>query len=190
MKTPSVLVMLCVALLAAGAGAARACGYHPGLSSDTFDAVHPRSLGVAVALNRAQNDGMLPPAPAGLPGFPGQEYRRAVRELQELQERLTRVAPRFAAAHGWRFAFVFVRSRLWAQYTVGPEGARVEVHTPPAGAGEAVVLSDEAVLAAILSGKLTVKTAREAGLLQFADDGDEAAQRILSAALERAPVGQ
>lgn len=197
MKTRSVVVTLFALLVTAGAGGALACGYHPGLSSDTFDAAHPRSLAVAVALHRAQTDGLLPgePATPALQGFPGADYRHAVRELQQVQERLARVAPRFdketAGRDGsWRFAFVFVRSRLWAQYTIRPDGASIEIHTPPARPGEAVALSDEAVLGAILSGKLALKTALDAGLLQFADDRDAATQHILSAALDEVSVGQ
>lgn len=197
MKTSSVVVALGAALVAAGAGGAAACGYHPGLSTATFDAVHPRSLGVAVAIHRAQDRGILPAEPAApaFQGFPGQGYRHAVRELQDLQARLAHGAPRSGpdgAAQGepWRFAFVFVRSRLWAQYTVRPDGTSVEIHTPPADKGETVVLSDESVLNAIFEGRLTFGAAVDQGLVQFADDKSERARLHFAAAFEVVPAGQ
>lgn len=189
MKTRSVVVTLCAALVAAVAGSAFACGYHPGLTSDTFDAVHPRSLGVSLAIHQARDQGVLPaePAPSAFQGFPGQAYRHAVRELQDIQERLARVAPRFDKDGVWRFAFVFVRSRLWAQYIVRPDGASLEVHTAPASPGETVVLSDESVLSAIEDGHLTFRSAVDRGLVQFADDRSERARSILAAAFDVAP---
>lgn len=198
MKTRSVVVTLCAALVA-GVGSAFACGYHPGLTSSTFDAVHPRSLGVAVALHRAQAQGVLPAEPAkpGLQGFPGTEYRHAVRELQDLQARLAKIALHAdadkegtAKDESRRFAFVFVRSRLWAQYKVGPDGASVQIHSAPAEAGEAVVLSDESVLDAIAAGRLTFRSAVDQGLLQFADDRDEQVHALLTAAFAVAFLGQ
>lgn len=192
MKTRSVVMALCASLLATGAGGALACGYHPGLTSDTFDAVHPRSLAVAVAIHKAQGSGVLPadpPAPT-LATFAGNGYRHAVGELRGLQERLAQVAPRLDADGTWRFAFVFVRSRLWAQYTVRPDGASVEVHTPPAAAGETVVLSDESVLNAIVDGQLSFNAAVDQGLVQFADDRSERAQLLLAAAFAGVPPGQ
>lgn len=192
MKTRSLVGIACAAFLAAGAGGALACGYHAGLTSDTFDAVHPRSLGVAVAIHKAQGEGVLPadpPAPR-LQSFAGNGYRQAVSELRELQARLAEVAPRLDKDETWRFAFVFVRSRLWAQYTVRPDGASVEVHTAPADKGETVVLSDESVLNAIVAGRLAFDAAVDQGLLQFADDRSERARVLLAAAFGTAPVGQ
>lgn len=192
MKTRSVVVMVCAALVATGAGGALACGYHPGLSATTFDAVHPRSLGVAVAIHRAQDRGILPAEPAApaFQSFTGEGYRHAVRQLRDLQEHLSQVAPGLHADGAFRFAFVFVRSRLWAQYTVRPDGASVEIHTQPADKDEAVVLSDESVLNAIVGGRLTFSSAVDQGLVQFAEDRDERTRVFLAAAFEVVQVGQ
>jgi len=192
MKTRSVVVMLCAALAAAGAGRAVACGYHPGLSADTFDAVHPNSLAVAVALHRAQGAGVLPAEPAapGLRGFPGEDYRRAVRNLQALQARLDQLAAAPGADGAVRFSLVFVRTRLWSQYTVRPDGASVDIHSPAAAKGETVVLSDESVLSAIEDGRLAFSAALNQGLVQIADDPGERARIVLAAAFETASAGQ
>lgn len=185
MKTSSAILMLCASITVACAGSALACGYHPGLTNSAFDVVHPRSLSVAMAIRRAQDNGILRADPAILvsQGFPGDGYRSAVRQLKELEERLARIAPAFNKGGTWHFAFVCVRSRLWARYTVRPDDASAVIHTPPANDSETVVLSDERVLNAIATGRLAFDSAVEQGLLQFANDKDEKVFRILRAAL-------
>jgi hypothetical protein len=56
------------------------------------------------------------------------------------------------------------------------------VHTPAAASNEIVVLSDESVLNALLSGHLAFRTAVESGLIQFSNDRDARAYQILRAA--------
>jgi hypothetical protein len=114
----------------------------------------------------------------------GGGYRDAVRQLQDLNAKLSRVASRMDNGKSWKFAFVYVRSRLWAQYRVRSDGATALVHTPAAANSEVVVLSDETVLKALLSGHLAFQTAFENGLIQFSNDRDDKTFKILRAAFE------
>ena len=182
------ILLLSALITSVCASGALACGYHHGLANSTLEAVHPKSLSVAVAIRRAVNRGALENSSktTALPTFAGGEYRQAVRQLRGLEEKLARIAPRFQAEESWRFAFVFVRSRLWAQYTIRPDGASAIVHAPAAGDGETTVLSDESVLNAILEARLAFDDAVDQGLLQFANDRDGKVLHILRAALTAA----
>lgn len=179
------------ALLLAGClHGAVACGYHPGLSSDTFDVVHPQSLTVAVAVNRALRAGLIEPPPAkpALPTLVSLEYRQAVDELRGLQERLDQVARGPDADEPLDMSLVFVASRLWTEYTLTNEGAEARVHVPAAALDKLVVLTDEAVLAALLSGRLSVDDALGQRLLVIVNDPGDRAASALHAAFSLSPA--
>lgn len=178
--------LLGVLALVACVTSALACGYHSGLENAAFDVVHPKSIGVAVAIRQATDRGFLEsrPTPVTLASLWGGDYRDAVRQLQELDEKISRAAPEMNDGEDWKFAFVYVRTRLWAQYTVRSDGATVMVHTPAAASSEIVVLSDESVLKAINSGRLSFQTAVAEGLIQFSNDRNDKAYQILRAAFE------
>lgn len=114
----------------------------------------------------------------------GGGYRDAVRQLQDLSEKISRVLPQTENGESWDFAFVYVRTRLWAQYAVRSDGATVMVHTAAAASNEIVVVSDESVLKAVLSGRLTFQAAVESGLIQFSNDRNAKAYQLLRAAFE------
>jgi hypothetical protein len=67
---------------------AMACGYHPGLANPAFDAVHPKSLSVAMAIRQATIGGVLETqtTTAALPTFAGVGYRRAVHQLRSKRD--------------------------------------------------------------------------------------------------------
>ncbi len=175
--------------LAAGVHGAMACGYHPGLSSATFETVHPKSLAVAVAIRQAKDGGLLPaiPGSASLPTFAGVGYRNAVAELRQLRDRLAHAASTAETGRDVRFALVFVQTRLWTQFAIAPGATEATIHAPPAGDGETVVLTDEAVLEAILEERMSLEVAVERGLVQFSNDRDGAAAAVLRAALSGGP---
>lgn len=178
----TVSLPLAAAVLAGCLQGALACGFHPGLASNTFDVVHPRSLGVAVAVARATRSGQLrvPEKPA-LPTFVGSDYRQAVDELRALQDRLDRAAT--AGGGTVDFALVFVGPRLWTTYHVRPDGAGAEIHVAASGIDQLVVLTDETVLAALLAGGLDYDAAVDQGLLVVTNDPDGRASGALRQAL-------
>ena len=162
-----------------------ACGYHPGLANAKLDAAHPKSLSVAVAIRRATGDGLLDTQPktSPLPTFASVGYQQAVHQLRVLEGKLSRLPSDVSGDEVQRFALVFVRSRLWARYAVGPDGATAIIHTSAAEDNETVVLTDESVLTAIADGHLAFDTALDRGLLQFANDPGERTRLTLRAAI-------
>lgn len=168
MRYPALsLSVLTIALCIRGA---MACGYHPGLSNAPFDVAHPQSLSVALAVRQATDSGVLEPWSTS--SLFGAEYRSAVKQLRSLQKKLARVPSSAKGGESRHFAFVFVRSRLWAQYMVGPNGTKAVIHTAAARDGEVVLLSDEAVLEAVINDRLAFDDAVKQGLLKFANDQD------------------
>jgi hypothetical protein len=132
-------------LAAVCVSSAMACGYHSGLENAAFDVVHPKSIGVAVATRQATDRRLLASQPvrATTVSLWGGNYRDAVRQLQMLDDKVAHVAPRMGTGNAWTFSFVYVRTCLWAQYTVRSDGATVMVHAPAAASNDIVVLSDE-----------------------------------------------
>ena len=88
--------------------------------------------------------------------------RRAQVMLEKLRVAL---AP---GATGESFSLLLVEPGLWARFEGTGAGLRVTLHTAAPAAGEAVVITGEGVLQALLQNKLSAHQALDAGLLHLA----------------------
>jgi hypothetical protein len=154
-----------------------ACGYH-GLLGDGFLPMHPRSIGVAFAISDAADEQLLDreiiaPRLADMLAL-----HRATQRLERLRAALQRVR---AEAHVLPFALLLVESGMWSRYASDNGRVRLTAHTEPPPAGEAAVVTGDAVLAAIAAGRLTPEAALDRGLI--AVDGPLTLAPILTAAL-------
>jgi len=173
--TPFALVgLLCLGVAPAAVG----CGFHSPLGVQ-LESMYPGSLSVAVALRRAADSGVIDAAVLEAPGTGTALYSDAVRRLQEFQKALA--ASPAAAKLPASFSLGYVESHLWARYSQSDGRIRVEVHTNGPADGEAVVLTGEPVLTAVLAGRLSVDHALADGLILI--DGDESDKAAIRHAL-------
>jgi hypothetical protein len=182
------IALTCV--LAAGSPPpAAACAFDsgaPGIFGDTFEAVHPKSSVVYFAIMDAIDQGVLERAAfeAIAPGPAG--YWRAAGRIANIHRLLSATAAGLAPPRP--ISLVFIESNLWARLTPAAQGFDLALHTPAAGAGDAVVLTSEGAIAAVLDGRLPVRLALERGLIAIDDDDSERAKDLIIAALEQGPA--
>jgi hypothetical protein len=115
------------------------------------------------------------PASAGRAG-----YWRAVGHLTALQRALS-------AAHDESrtpVSVLFIDSGLWARLTPAADGFSMDVHTDGAKPGDAVVVTSEPVLAAILEKRLSAADALERGLIAVDGSAAEHYRRAMTTAFE------
>jgi hypothetical protein len=175
--------LLAAAMLVAAASLAGACNYHGeslGVFDGNFRALYPKSSVVYFAIMDAVDQGLLERSafePAASGG-----YWNAVARLDEIARRLQAAS----TPGGPAMSLVFIESDLWARYESGPQGYAVTVHTPGPRAGDVMVVTSEAGVAAMLDGRMPVTVALERGLIAL--DGEDAArdavERLLVAAFE------
>ena len=146
------LAALCLAL-----PVAQACGYE-GLMSD-LTAQHPRSIDVALALRASVECGDLQPLEALPPPF---GFLRANRTLRGFSPWVAGVSGQSSAS----VAVLLIESGMWTRYTFNDDGqAMAWPHVPGPLAGDAVLVTGEAVLGALVAGTMAPALAVERGLL-------------------------
>lgn len=155
-----------VLLLAVAARPAAACAFDGTIGLNLAPA-HPQALGVAMSVRAAADAGvldaaLLDPNAAGTMGFVRANHR------------LYRLGMSFAASDEAMppLAVLFVESSLWTRYA----GSLPQVHAPGAEAGDVVAVTSEAVVAALLDGRLSGADAVRRGLISL-DGPPEAVQR-------------
>lgn len=174
-------LMSAAALLAAQAGVAAACGFDAPLGN-TFTPMHPKSLAVAFAVRDATVAGAI--EPAADPAAAGQAgYWRAVGHLTALQRVLSAAHSESAAP----VSVLFIDSGLWARLTPAAKGFAMDVHTEGAKPGDAVVVTSEPVLTAILDKRLPIAEALARGLIVVDGEAADAMRGLIATALT-APV--
>lgn len=161
-------------LLALATRSAAACDFH-GLVSVNLAPLHPQSLTVAMTVREAADEGvldaaLLDPKAAGPLG-----YLRATQRLRQLGMSFADSADPMPP-----MTVLFVESGLWTRYVNGVP----RVHVPGAEAGDIVAVTSEAVVAAMLDGRLSGAEAMRRGLLAL--DGQAEAVRRASQALRSA----
>lgn len=172
--------LLAAASIAGQIGVAAACNYD---GAAVASAKYPRAIEVAAALRDRSNAQILDrqlvaPTFVNMLG-----YHRAVRRLQRLRDSLER------AAHEQRltgpgFSLLLVESGLWTRYVPDGEGVSIAVHAAGPQPTDAVVLTGEAAIEAIASGRLAPDEAFRRGLIVV--DGAGAASRDVSVLLRAA----
>jgi hypothetical protein len=162
-----VAAMLC--LLASGpAPPAGACAFDGGASADLFgggfEARTPQSSAVYFAIIDAVEQGVIERS-AFPPIVPGPEgYWRAVSRLNSIAQRLSAGA-KSSTQPGPAISLVFIESDLWARLEPGPHGFAVTPHISGAREGDAVVVTSEGAIGAVLDGRLPAKVALDRGLI-------------------------
>lgn len=187
----SVLPVLGATLMLAGAPAAQACGYHDPSSAGVgmLNWAYPDALHVRTAVWMAQASGLLErraPLPAADPLSATFRFQQMIR-WRETQSRLETLQGRIQAALDGQpmpaFAVVLIGPMLWARFE-GREGSvSLESHAGGPVGDDVVIVTDEAVVAALAEGRITAREARAQGLVK-AYGAPESVQR-LSALLDR-----
>ena len=172
------MVMLAALLLSGAVGPASPCGFDGPLGNN-FSAMHPKSIGVALAVRDAVVAGVI--EPAADPAVAGRAgYWRAVGHLTALQRALSS-AP---TERPMPVSVLFIDSGLWSRLTPAMNGFAMDVHTDGAKESDVVVVTSEPVLTAILDKRLPVADALERGLLTVEGDPADAMRRLIAKALD------
>jgi len=107
-------------------------------------------------------------------------YDDSVHRVQEFRKALA--ASPAAADLPASFSLGYVESQLWTRYSQVDGNIRVDIHTDGPVAGEAVVLTGEPVLTAVLVGSLSVDRALAEGMMPI--DGSEGEKTAILHALK------
>jgi hypothetical protein len=161
------------------APAAIGCGFHSPLEVQ-LDSMYSGSFPVAVALRTAADRGEIDAKALEALSKGTARYADTVRRLQEFRQSLA--ASPAAAELPASFSLGYVESRLWARYSQSGGEVRVDIHTDGPVKGEAIVLTGEPVLTAILAGRLSVDRALADGVMLI--DGSESEKTAIRHALE------
>jgi hypothetical protein len=159
--SPMLLLSSLVIGSVAGATTTAACGYH-GLLGDGFSALHPRSIDVAIAISEAADENKLDREIVAPKFADFLALHRATRRLDRVREELQIVIANAAVP---AFSLLLVESGVWSRYVADGNTVRLVVHTDAPPAGEAVVVTGNAVLAAIIAGRVTVQDAMQRRLI-------------------------
>ena len=157
------------AILLGSTGQAVACGFD-GLLGNSFAAQHPRSIEVAFAIHDAVAAGAIDRSALDpvVPGPTG--YWRAVGRIDAFQRRLA------VAGVTAPVAILLIDSALWSRLVPGTRGFDIDVHVDGSEPGDVVIVTSEAVLAALIEGHLTIDDTIARGLLAFDGGHDDATQ--------------
>lgn len=171
------------ALCCLTAGPALGCAYH-GIPDLQLQGLHPGSLSVAVALRNAADAGVIDADALVVPVGRGGLHIDTVRRLQAFRSAIAAYAE--ADKLPQSFSLVFVESSLWTRYTRAGQQVRADIHNDGPANEEAVVLTGEPVLQAILDGRLSSDRALDQGLLVIdANENERTALRRALAATSR-----
>jgi hypothetical protein len=131
-----------------------ACGFH-GAMGDNFSLAHPRSMEVAFATLDAVGDGIIA-APIAPDEAGRQGYWRAQDRIRRFESRLPVST---SLAQGGGISILLVDSLLWSRFAVVDGRYALQPHTDGPPSGDAVIVTSEPAVAAILEGGLTVADA-------------------------------
>jgi hypothetical protein len=155
LRTGTAAVVLLL-LVSGAAPPAAACGFD-GVLDGNFSALHPKSIAVAFAIRDSVDAGVVEKSAVDpiVPGSPG--YWRAVGHLNEFQLRLSAAAGQSQPPAA--VAVLFIDSSLWARLIPASQGFDIQVHASGAQSGDVVLVTSEAILTAVLEGRLSVQAA-------------------------------
>lgn len=151
--------------------------------------VYPDALHVRTAVWMAQASGLLPrrePLPIADPLSTTSRFEQSIR-LRDTQAALGELRHRVDAAVAGQpmpaFAMLMIGPMLWARFESLAGGVNLVSHaTGPVG-DDVVIVTDEAVVAALAEGRITAREARAQGLVR-AYGTRESVERV-SALLDR-----
>jgi hypothetical protein len=164
-----VVTSLTAAVWVFTASASRSCGFEDpnGVHSARamIDWAYPKSLHVTSAVWKAQRDGVIAVSKQRKPAasFLG-SYGTARHLLRRLGER---ISPYLTDPAKPSISLVLIGPVLWTRYTASGPGREPQIHTAGPAKGDAVVVTDEPVIEALLKGQLTPHEAESRGLIRF-----------------------
>ena len=167
--------------VAAATDTVHACGLEAVINGG-FTVSHPRSLEVAVAVAEARSAGVLPALGSDVASN-DVLLRQMIAHLRRLQSRLN--AGRVAIDKGTSapFSLVLVGPGLWSHFHMTSGGVLARYHVDGPLDGEAVVLTHQLVLEALLRGSLTAEDALDQGLLVFSGDDADVVRKAFNSGL-------
>jgi hypothetical protein len=173
---------LSLALAAFGAGAALACGYHQpvDLERGVLNLVYPDALYVPTAVWQAQQAGLLGPIDAAAAKDPF-ALHGATRRLEALGDVLAaKAAPDL---HG--LSLVQIDSMLWTRMAFADGRATTIVHSDGPQTGDAIVVTHDLVVRALVEGRMGGEQALSLGLIRlYGGEAEQGALAALFAALK------
>jgi hypothetical protein len=170
-------------LLAGASPVAIGCGFHPALEPQ-LESMYPGSLPVAVALRKGADNGVIDAAALEAPGNGTALYIDTVSRLQNFRKALA--SSPAVAELPTSFSLGYVESQLWTRYSQSDGQLHVSIHTEGPAEGEAVVLTGEPVLTAVLAGRLSVDRALADGMILI--EGNENDKTAIRHVLNTTPV--
>ncbi len=160
-------------LLMAAAWPAGACGFHGAvdLNRSALNLAYPKALYVHTAVWMAQLEGVIA---RNEPAAEPDERPEALRALAAYRDTAGQLGlfRDLAGAHVDRgavpaFTVVLVGPMLWARFEPAGAGLAMAVHVTGPVPGDVVVVTDRPVVAGLVDGTLTPRSARERGLIRF-----------------------
>lgn len=145
-----------LAAVSLGSFEASACGYD-GAVPDLV-AAYPQSIDVAISVRDAFDRSellALQPAPNAL----------ALMRAQLLLRRFSPLVGEASNASSGSVAVLLVESGMWTRYTLTNNEAVAVPHVTGPEAGERVLITSEAVISALVEGKLALKRASSLGVM-------------------------
>jgi hypothetical protein len=167
--------------------ASSACGYHDDvtMARGLLNWIYPDALHVLGAISVAITGGQLPnpnlAAPA--PNMFGAKYHRTVQSLERLGKGLGDSANKTPIS----ISLVLIEPMLWSRFELGEDTLRTQMHATGPKTGDLVLVSGEAVIGEIASGRLTIGKAHQLGLIRLYGPAAQQAQFLL--AYERSKGG-
>lgn len=165
-------VALAFAAVIAGSGGGSSCGYHSPVhvQRGMLNWIYPNALHVRTAVWQGEQAGILPVRAPVADLF---AYHKAVANLQHL-----RMAVQDGAAENPTpaFSLVFIDTMLWSRIAPREGSVEVQIHRDGPEPDDLVVVSEETVIAAIVTGKMQAKDAVEWGLIRLYGDSDTSAR--------------
>lgn len=136
------------------------CGYH-GRLGEGFSALHPRSIGVAVAIREVADEHLLDREVVAPKVVDMLALNRASRRLDRMGEALQ------GLSHSTQrpFSVLLIESGMWSRYEPNGSSIRLTTHTKGPLPEDAVIVTGNAVLAAIEKGRISIEYALHRGLI-------------------------
>lgn len=151
-----------------------ACAYG---TEDRVRASHQRSADVTSALHNATLTGVLPSNAAGPKSCEVLDGRSTIGRMQRFGNALASSGAESASG----FSMLLVEDGVWSRYRAMPDGVAFQAQTAGAQADETVVITGEAVLAAMEDGTLSPNEAIARGLIVIVSGASIDDGKVLSA---------
>ncbi len=175
------LLLLLAALTTSSPQVAHACIYHGSMAAD-YALARPHAIYVELAAHQAIRDGTLASPPAAAP--PALAALRVNRWLRDVASVLNTTSKKNDST-GVTFALLVADAGLWSRYRVDGESGHIDIHVPGPDSERVVIVTNEAVLAALATGQMRAKTAIQKGMIAIVGEDEDTARvtALLVAAL-------